>query len=414
MQLVKKIVVVVGLISFYAQADQVIEIDRSGAENHGVPIVIGLSDGNNQDLRAISSVIQRDFTWSSQCAVTVKELLVPKAVRELRDLFEQGYTFAVFLTPVPHGVEWRLYDVLQMSMLKGKRSEHKSGHLIAHELWRELLGSDSPFLTKLAYIKKNGSHAYRRWQLCTSDIDGSHESVILNSKKVLVAPTWGKSVERPTLLFSEFTVQNVRLLGTDLLGHKWSVIDKDGTLVGVSFSPYTDDIVYCRSGQIWLYGFDKAVSKGVHRMIVHGEDVCACPSLCENGDIIYGSRGKIRKYCSSTSKSSDITTEGYCVAPAYCKQMIVYSKRVHDCMQLYLYDMVRNKHVQVTFGAGDKIDACWSPCGNFIAYCHEQGKSSRIAVFVCATRESSFVTPATEQCSYPTWSPVFDKNGNID
>ena len=77
-------------------------------------------------------------------------------------------------------------------------------------------------------------------------------------------------------------------------------------------------------------------------------------------------------------------------------------------MQLWVYDCVSKKHQQLTFDEGNKIDCCWSPCGNYLVYCFSHKRESRIVLMHVALKVKSVITPAGEHCSSPSWSPVYD------
>ena len=72
-------------------------------------------------------------------------------------------------------------------------------------------------------------------------------------------------------------------------------------------------------------------------------------------------------------------------------------------MQLFTYDLNNHKEEQITFGAGNKIDACWSPCGNYLLFCYQNNKLSRIARVHVVVKEINFITPETDFCSYAAW-----------
>jgi Tol biopolymer transport system component len=87
---------------------------------------------------------------------------------------------------------------------------------------------------------------------------------------------------------------------------------------------------------------------------------------------------------------------------------IAYCKLVGNTMQIFTYDLSTKQHKQVTFNPGNKDECCWSPCGNYVTFSIDNGKSSRIAIFNCITNEQIFLTGENQRCSYPSWSlPIY-------
>lgn len=395
-----------------------IKIDAAAALQGKVRLLLGVvSAEHDAELAEFAAALGRDLGFSGQFDVTRMTCALVRTEKEITQFFDQGYGLVLYLSRASdHAFEWRLYDASQAQMLKGKRYEKRGSGVsgwaraLAHDLWPVLTGSEGWFLTKIAHIRKKGSHYSRRsYTVCVTDYDGEHNVELVTSKRPLIAPSWTRDMRNPQLIFSECTSSNVRLMGVDMSGHKRIVLDRDGTNVGVSFAPFTDDVVYGHSGQIWSYWYDKQLKKGVHVLLINDSEVCASPVLLEGGDVIYCCGGKIKRYCAATKKSAVLTPSGYCVAPAYCErtQMLVYSKRVGQHMQLFVYDMRTKEHRQLTKDAGNKLDASWSPCGTYVVFCHENGATSRIALEQVRIGRRVYITPESLHCSGPVWTAVY-------
>ncbi len=396
--------------------ESVITIDREFGIQKAKPLFLGIIGSYDEHFAVLLQRIKELLEKSGQLMIVEDYVNLPTTKSEITSLFNKNYDIALYITNLPgQALELRLYDVGQGTMLLGKKcknyglTSHEWARVIADDIWRVLMGEQSPFLTKIAFIKKPQKSARKLWQLCVSDWDGELCSPLFSSRVACVTPSWNMKSNVPFLFYSEFTSRNVRLMATDLEGHKRTVLDLDGTLVGIGSSQYQENFIYCRSGVIWEYHYDAEAKKSMHKALIEHKKPCASPSLCSNGDIIYCCAGKIYYYNHTTQQKICITPDGYCVAPAFCEKnnKIIYSKRVKSSMQLCSYDLHTKLHEQLTFDQGDKIDACWSPCGTYVAFCYTHAGTNRIGVLHTRTKKYWFITSTDVQCSYPTWSTVF-------
>lgn len=413
--------------SFAIVAHQpVVHVDTTNRADGAMKLFVGIigKEKNSQASKECMSHLKRCLEHGGKFSVSLKRMQsAPSKKSSIQKLFKNQYDCALFITfdGGNKPVEWRLYDTLLGTMIKGKRQQHmgtdmrNTAYTIATVVLHELTAEHPPFLTKIAYRKRDNKK--KCCFLCITDFDGTHEEVILSSRRIIVAPEW--NVHDSSIFFSEFTPSNVRLMACDLQGRKRVVLDLDGTTVGISYAPWSDEVVYCRSGALWRYSYDAQQKKGIHRLVIKENFPCANPILTKSGDIIYCCRGKIKLYQTKTGKKTILTPEGYAVGPAYCSltERLVYSKRIGRTMQLFVYDMKSNIHRQITRESSslkskdyrsDKTDACWSPCGTYCAFCWGRDGTSRIALINVLTGDYQFITDAHELCSYPSWSPNYD------
>ncbi len=344
----------------------------------------------------------------------------PATKNEITAYLSKGFSVILFLqhTTQDH-VSFRLYDVTDATMLLGKNMSSSSPELtqrlVADQVYSHLFNHPSYFLTKIAYIKKSPTlRNKKRTELCMLDpVDGATQTLVKDNR-ILVAPQWSHiqparrddgGHERIWLSVSEFTPSNVRLLGIDLHGHSWSIIDLGGTCVGTA---QQDDstFVYVRSGILWLYEFDKKNRRGRHTKLTDAKNTCGCPSLLSSGDIIFSCNSKIYRYDRHEKKQYQLPITGNCISPDVHKasDRIIFSRSVKGVLQLHSCDSEGKKITQLTFGSGNKIDACWSPCGNYIVYTRLEGSREQIAVYNCMTQTEKILTPEYAQCGYPSWS----------
>ena len=390
-----------------------------------MPLLIGVIESDDQGkLAAVASLLRDNLERSHQFLVTIQSFAELRTTAEVANLFSAGFPLIVFLNEADKGtaLEWRMYDATQVLMVKGKKYHKRTNdpawwaNGIADELWPELLGIKGLFKTQIAYSKHGVDKSS---YICSVDFSGRKELLIVPSlleqksgiaKRVRIAPCWHPDTTYPRLIFSEFTPSNVRLMMTDLHHRTRVVLDADGTHVGVCYAPMGKEVAFVRSGDVWRHFFDPVTHKSCYKMVVKHQGACASPNLLTNGDIIYCCRGKIYQYHGEHERQEIIIDKGYCVGPTVHEErgLLGYSKKIGDTMQLFIYDMHQKSHRQLTTDSGDKIDPCWSPCGNWLAFCYESGALSRIAIINILTGVRYFLTPEDTFCSYPAWSPPLD------
>lgn len=397
--------------------DLEIHVTTSGSNHAAMKLYVGIfGHGVGTDSCTLfMKILETCFRFDHRFEVTRQTLTQSPTKRsEITGLFERGFDAALFIGYEGPGmpVDWRLYDTKPGAMVCGKRygiggEMRDLVYGVASAVVKELLGQEPPFLTKIAFVEKD--RPKRQSLLCMVDFDGSHYKTFYRSRRTLVAPIWSPDKDLPFVVVSEFTPSNVRFIGVDMAGKRYPVIDRDGTNVGLSYAGPAE-VVYGRSGEIWHYRYNEKTKQGTHKRIVRGRGVCASPTLMPSGDVIFCCDGKIKRYNAAAGCTEIVVADGYCVGPSYSKaaDAIVYSKRVRGLMQLCVYDMRTKQSTQVTSGPGDKIDPCWSPCGNYCAFCLQSGRQSRIALYSFALKDHWFLTPADKNCSCPTWSPRFE------
>lgn len=410
-QLVKSALSLLFFITVHAQEIIYIEQQQTSA----MPLFIGVI-GESKDFLYLVTTLKNDLEWSNQFTVTINNFACPSTKKEVLSLFDAGYPLVLFLSQEKDTLIWRLYDATQALMVKGKKylkqqvPVHRLAHALAHDIWFELTGNKSPFLTKIAYIDNTLKKNKKETTICLCDYSGADKEILLAPTTISIAPHWNNNIHEPLLLYSEFTAHNVRLMALDMHGNKRVVLDVDGTSVGLSYDPKSSDVVYCRSGELWHFHYDPIQKKSIHRLVIKEKEASASPTLRANGDIIYCSQGIIKYYHADTKHSEKLTHEGYCVAPTFSEVngLVAYSKRVKGTMQLFLYNLTSHQHEQITFDAVDKMDGSWSPCGQYIVFCYDNGKASRLATINIMTHVRYYITPASADCSYPAWSPLFE------
>lgn len=410
----------------------------SASKSEKTPLLLGLV-GNNIQLTSCADILkimleQKHFKTMGFQVAQENFLSIPSK-RTIKK-YGSSHPIGIFLeyNKKNNALVWRLYDTFYASMIKGGQfniqdmpvrvqAEH-----LADQLWPALTGQPGFFSTRIAFckdIKSNNQRGIK--QLCviapyaqtTKSDDNAFLNTLIERGKVF-APRWNQDTQNPLVLYSESTLSNVRLMSVDLKQKRKIISNFDGLNMLPSFSSDGKRVVYCLSinskSQLYLYELNEDKETAHLKRLTHNAGNNLSPFLCANGDIIFcsdfeGKGPQICRYHHKDNVIEAITRNGYYACPVLNPkiEVIAYCKNVKGYMQIYLYDTKTKKHEQVTFDNTHKEECTWSPCGNLLAYSVDTGKTSRIALFNTNTREQQFITAAHERCTYPAWSPQYER-----
>lgn len=421
----KSMLLVIMLSCWYAVAEMSLDINAAGHEKVRLALA---SFSAEAELASVMQTIKKDFEFYGQFSVEILTLQEPLTKKSIAQLYNQGYKLALFLNATQtHEIEWRLYSTHNSHMIKGKKYskrgsiEREWAHHIADMVLPVLSGKPGSFSTKIAYCKQvplsNGRH-YKH--IYIADYDGSNEQKLVGKSTINVAPRWNKDLQNPLLFYSECTNSNIRLMATDLHKHHKIVSNFDGLNMLPAFSNDGSKVVYCASrgdGSCHLYYYAHGTFKRLTRN--NGNNIS--PVFSDNDDMIFFCSDfqtglpQIYSYHLHNDTLERLTENGYCASPAYCgsNKMLAYTKLVKGVNQLFVYDLAKKEHRQITFDGANKEECSWSNCGNYIICCVAQGASSRIALFDLNTQERRFITSEKDHCSYPAWSPSYHEFPSI-
>ena len=409
------------LLSLDAQ-EPVIEIKASGtsaqAHTKKVKLLLAYKPDEHAGYKALIKELENALGWSGHLAISSKKMEAPQSKQEILQLVQDGYPLVLFMEydATDNTIVWRLYDAIHADMVKGKKYGKKSvvssdwAAGIAQELWPELLQEPGIFTTKLAYVRRLSKGRDYHSQICVTNYDGTDEKVILDMPTLYVELSFHPDAKAPRLLTSEFTFDGIRLIMLDLQGKRRTVLGGDKSIIGASLSDSADTVVYTESGNIWRYTHGKQKGSSQHTLLVRTLEKCSSARLCNDSkDIIYCSDNRIYRYKNSDKKSVLVTDNG--IAPDYCatKKTILFSRRIKDAIQLFLLDEVTGKQQQLTFDSGNKTDARFSPCGNYLVFCHEKKNKKAITTLCIATGKRHTISKGTVSYGYPTWSPSYNQ-----
>lgn len=372
--------------------------------------------------------LKKDLELTGQCDIKVMRKKRVTKESEIRMLFDDGYCMALFVSQYKWGYSWRLYDTIESHMIDGKKflcshkSIRESAHNIADFVWEVMMGQQGSFSSRIAYCrqkieKKRGRNKVYK-QILLSDINGKNEKMLIDLPTVSFAPRWNMNPNIPVLFYSENTLSNTRLMMSNMFGKRRVVCSFDGLNMQPAFSEDGKEIVFCLSkdGSTQLYRSYVASGMRKYTRLTHNKGNNFAPCFIDKKRIVFVSdykSGRPQLYFMNirTQEITPITTKGYNVCPSYNKvrNQIVYSKMISGRMQLFLYDCSSKKHEKITKVQGfSNEEPSWSPCGNFIVYCANEGLTGRIVRLNMVTKKRKFLTPKSWNCSYPSWSPVYN------
>lgn len=451
------------VISFFLTANMFsnpirMDVAIKSNESEKMKLLIGVIESN--DFLERSSHLLKDMLSRSKALLSgfsVKHMVFDKQPSKstMKKLSKEGFGLGLFVSlskkkrgddqadineaeksnAVFPSIDWRLYDLEAAQMIKGKRfiikqyPERIIAEHIADQVWPLLTGQSGFFSTRVAYCKEHraaGKKIEKHIYVTVPYVDCADslgQSLTLVARANAFAPRWNNDARQPMILYSEITPSNVRLMSVAMDKKRKIVANLDGFITRPSFSSDGKKVVYCscdgsigNKSNIYKYRIDDETGRPSLERITYNNGQNISPTLCDNGDIIFCSDAASKQpyicyYHADTKMVERITADGYCTSPSFCAltQKIVYARMCSGVSQLFSYDLNTKEHMQLTFDALNKDEPCWSPCGNYVAFTVNTGRTSRIAVHHLISNERIYVTSSDERCSYPTWSPHYEQ-----
>jgi Tol biopolymer transport system component len=395
-----------------------------GAQSHvAMPLVVGVFGKEKSKIEPLVNQLVKDLEFSRQFKVQLAQLdgIVLKK-DALKELAKTGAPLAIFVNKVKghaRQFEWRLYDLLDLKMLIGKKVTYKgelnqAAHVIANLVWQQLMGSKGTFNSVIVACKKfkdgdkNRQHIY-----AFHPTKGMQDKVpLVTSSTINFAPRWHPT--KRLLYYSQHTPKNVRLMSISESGKKSIVTDFEGLNLTPAISPSGKIVVSLSSGGCEkLYNYNKYGNK--FTALTDCRMHAISPSFIDDDQIVFCAIDSVYKIPRITilnipnKTATFLTGRAFCVSPAYSskKNKVAYCKRMKGVQQLFCYDLKTKEHEQLTTSSGDKDECSWSPCGNFIVLTEDRGKSSRIVLWSFANSRLTYLTSKKENWCFPVWSPCY-------
>lgn len=392
-----------------------------------------LAVGKSEHLLKVCKLLKQDLEFSDQLEIDLKTYDHKLNPETETKLFGKGFSLCLYVKEVATkgatmGIDVQLKDTssnqvfFEKHFIVNKGSSVYDSHVVADQLMPALTGEHEPFLSTLAYCKQLGP---KHKVVCLADYACNKEKIVIPNKTINVAPCWHSKA--PLLFFSQFTRRNSRLMSYDINSKKTHIIcSHDGLNMQPSFSRDGIRAVLCISacGNAELYGYDQRVcnkyKKKLYTQITKNGGNNVSPCMLPNDDIVFCSDFETGKpqlyYYKHETKTTHLLTNGrgYCAAPSYCSatNMLVYTRMVKGVFQLFTLDLGSEKRIerQLTFGAGEKVDPSWSPCGKYIAFSYgyadkkTKKHSQQIAVLNMRSGKHRILTSGGAYKSFPSWT----------
>lgn len=410
----------------FTQYEPTVYVAVQAIHHEKMAVMIASVGALDDELQEVIKIIAADLEMTEQCSAKIQHFQALQKKSDIKNLFEQNYYIALFISQEKNGFSWRLYDTHTATMIAGKKYQKKGtivrgwAHNIADQIWPEFMGSMSCFSSKIAYckqlwVKHNGKDKVYK-HIYLADADGKHSKPFIEIPTVCLAPRWSNNQDDPILFYSENTLSNVRLVMANMYGKRRTICSFDGLNMLPAFADDHKNIVFCLSkdGSSQLYhSFLNVERRRVFQRMTQNNGNNFSPCYINDHTVAFVSDYQtkypaIYSIDMKTLQMTPITTEGYCACPSYCKanNKLLYSKMVGRVMQIFTYDCDTKVHQQLTTGTESKEEGAWSPCGNFIIFAARSQGKSRIARYNLLTGRMQYITPASENCTYPAWSPV--------
>lgn len=407
---------------------QEMQIQVQAQKNHKVHVGVLLVGHQDHDIAVFAQRLKKDFEWSGQVVVTESHVSELKSEKDLKSIFNSEVSIVLIVSKTDRLFCWRLYDLLSMHMIVGKKQEQGNlsaimmAHVVADDIWPQLFGQQSSFRSKIAYSKQIWKKKHGRErpfkQIWIADFDGTSAKLFINAPTVSFASRWSKDSHCPLLFYSENTISNVQLVMSNMFGNTKVVCSFDGLNMQPTFSKDAKRVVFCLSkdgtSQLYLSYIDVVTKKRKFDRLTFNSGDNLAPCFIDDHHVVFVSDYKTGKpqlfmLDLKTKYVTQVTDGGYCACPCYSfvRNQLVYSKMMGAVMQLFIYDFATQQHTQLTFDKGSKEEGSWSACGNYIVFGLNEGMHSRIAQLHLPTKKIRYITDLHEHCTYPDCSPIY-------
>jgi TolB protein len=383
-------------------------------------IIVAVVGNDTSDMRTVSETVKDDLGFTGQFDPSCLQISKLSSKKELLSYHSKAPLLLV-LSDVPkkQHLEWRLYETKSARMVAGKKIERKGsiargwGHVAADQVLEALTDQKGPFSTQLVYCKEDPLEK-NKTKICVADFNTKHEKVLADLSTLAIAPRWNGDAYKPVILYSEYTLSNMRLMSLDMEGKRTVATNFDGLNMLPSFSKDGKEAVLCLSvegsSQIYKYYYNKQKKRPEYLRLTDNDGNNLSPTLMENGDILFCSDYETRRpqiyIMSKKGKIQKISEGGCCTSPTYneYQRKIAYSKLINGVSQILVYDLETEMTQQITKDLAHKEEASWSPCGNYLVFSVTDKTSKRLAIESLLTGQRRFITDNKHRYSYPSWS----------
>lgn len=450
------------------------------SQKQATPIAIVLCGPKMDYLKNISAIIRKDLEFTDRFILKEfyqEDFFKPSDFPE----YKGGMHFFIVLNVSRDddgAIQWRLYKIDRNGdgvFIKGGEDAQLPDtvdatflfsadevfawwvHTISHSMYMDLTGETSPFLSKIAYCKELVNSIKGNY-LCVAHYDGSYETVVvpgkddkgkqINPDTKCLFPCWAGTNVHPWLMYSQYTLLNLRLMKTNFVQISSIATDFDGINMLPTFSSNGKESLVCLSYKedtsdaqsntnIWRFIPDKKGPGGEYIKITDNGGQNLSPSILNNGQIAYSSdyelSGTPHIYLMEKNGDNPIRISesngkirGAATSPSYSrtKNKLAYVQEVSGTYQLMVYDIATDKTEQITFDGKRKENPSWSPCGNYIVCSVNDGMTKRLVCYKLLTKTSQTIRPSIKNdplsksdgslYSFPAWSQFLEVATDLD
>ena len=387
---------------------------------------------NNSSSSIVESILNAIVSGGQ---VSFSKIEIPKnfTIEWGNKLLNKSYLFYFLFEETDEFFIWKLYDLTNnLQFIKGKKylkDNSKRSLLVRHickDIWKDLFGNDiTPFDYYLTFLIKNSSEKYKSiiTYLCPfiNDYGKKEESdrILLRTSRNFINLYTLDTKPNKSLICSEITNTNVKIIKLNMQGNISSLIDLKGTLS--SLITNKNGVWYINSGKIYRSYFDKEKSKLIHICLTNfdfnGEDsITAKISVGPNNSILLTQNFKTyiidyiideKDNCIINNKKKLSPNNVKSVSITYNEKenIIVTSEKINNYYQLVSYDGTTYERNILTESKFNKQDPSISPCGAFVAYIIYNGSNNKTSIELYNLYTKKIISVTKKQGYYlsPAW-----------
>lgn len=314
-------------------------------------------------------------------------------------------------------VDFELFDPIREKILAAKtftitnQTLRNAAHLIADEVFEEVIGIQGAFNTQIAYISVAGSGTKKQYKLQLADADGRAPQAMLTSPRPIMSPAWAPDGVRIAYVSFEDRARSAIYIQDRKTGKRTKVISREGINGAPSWSPDGKKlaIVLSYGGNPDVYVVD--IASGKTSPVTQNEAIDTGPEWIDNSTLVFTSNRsggpQLYEVSSSGGKAVRLTYEGRYNTNASVSpdgQSVAFVHGSNGRYQIALIDRDSGSFRTLTDGSLDESPS-FAPNGQMILFAtNTNGRATLGAVSVDGDVVQS-LTLDTAGVREPAWSP---------
>lgn len=279
-------------------------------------------------------------------------------------------------------------------------------HKISDEVIKRFTGEEGIACSKIAFI--NNSTKFK--EIYVVDYDGYNLRRLTKDNRLNVLPKWVPDSSQ--IIYTSYLYNNPDLFLIDISKNKRKAISTiQGLNSPTSFSPDKKTLVATLSRGVYpnLYLLD--ANGTVLRRLTEGRYIDTSPSFSPSGrEIVFISdrAGYPQIYIMDIDGVNlrRLSTRGNCDSPSWSPKgdKIVFSMRLDKNFDIFLYDLAKQKIIQLTENQGDNENPAWAQDGRFVAFSSTRSGKKEIYIMGIDGSGARKLVDMPEDSFTPTWS----------